>query len=72
MNSKAFYYAPLGTIKIGVDDHGLASLYFVDQGVPSSTTSNQTILNTITWLDTYFAGKTPEKAPSFHLYGTEF
>lgn len=71
-NTKAYYRSPLGIIEITADEYGLTSLHFVDQDIPSSTTSSQTIPDTIAWLDTYFAGKIPEKAPALHLIGTAF
>lgn len=72
MNNKAYYQSPLGIIEIKADDYGLTSLHFVDQNILSSPTSNQAILDTIAWLDAYFAGKAPQKIPALHLTGTQF
>ena len=72
MNTKANYLSPLGPIEITADEGGLTSLHFTDQNVTSTPTTNQIIQDTIAWLDTYFAGKTPEKAPTLHLTGTTF
>lgn len=73
MNTKANYLSPLGPIEIAADECGLMSLHFTDQqnGAGNPTTS-QVIQNTIAWLDTYFAGGIPEKAPAIHLTGTTF
>lgn len=72
MNSKTDYRSPLGIIEIKADDYGLTSLHFVDQDIPGSPTSSQTIFDTIAWLDSYFAGKAPDKTPTLHLTGTPF
>ena len=72
MNTKANYLSPLGPIEITADEGVLTSLHFTDQNVTSTPTTNQIIQDTIAWLDTYFAGKTPEKAPTLHLTGTTF
>ena len=72
MNTKPNYLSPLGPIEITANEYGLTSLHFTDQNVTSTPTTNQIIQDTIAWLDTYFAGKTPEKAPALHLTGTAF
>ena len=73
------YMSPVGVILLAADDAGLTGLWFegskyfaaelpkahIEQDAP-------VLLETIQWLDVYFAGKEPDFTPPLHLIGSDF
>ena len=74
------YTSPLGMILLAADDAGLhgavglrGSKYFAAE-LPKEHTEQDTpvLLETIQWLDVYFAEKEPDFTPPLHLIGRIF
>ena len=73
------YMSPVGVILLAADDAGLTGLWFegskyfaaelpkayIEQNTPA-------LLETIQWLDVYFAGNEPDFTPPLHLIGSDF
>ena len=73
------YTSPLGMILLAADDAGLTGLWFEGSKyfaaeLPKAHIEQDTpvLLETIQWLDAYFAGKEPNFTPPLHLIGSDF
>lgn len=66
------YDSPLGGLLLRADDIGLTELRFDDQGAVHKEAENQTIQETVRWLDVYFSGQEPDFLPPLHPVGTAF
>ncbi len=85
MEHTYFYNSPLGTLCITSDGEVLIGIDFIEtnttedviakhriQGTKTSSKDIPIFQETITWLDTYFAGQNPGPIPPVKLSGTEF
>lgn len=80
MNYTTHYDSPLGGITLASDGHALTGLWLDGQKhfgstleIASSTTSELPVFGeTCRWLDSYFAGYTPDFTPPLQLHGTAF
>lgn len=73
------YMSPVGVILLAADDAGLTGLWFEGSKyfaaeLPKAHIEQDTpvLLETIQWLDVYFAGKEPDFTPPLHLIGSDF
>ena len=73
------YMSPVGEILLAADDAGLTGLWFEGSKyfaaeLPKAHIEQDTpvLLETIQWLDVYFAGKEPDFTPPLHLIGSDF
>ena len=73
------YMSPIGEILLAADDAGLTGLWFEGSKyfaaeLPEAHIEQDTpvLLETIQWLDVYFAGKEPDFTPLLHLVGSDF
>lgn len=68
----AYLATPTGTLEIKGDEHGLASVYFLDTGTPSSETIPSELQATVTQLTEYFEGNRTTFNLPLAPEGTEF
>ena len=73
------YQSPLGGILLAANEIGLTGLWFEGSKyfaaeLPKAHIEQDTpvLLETIQWLDVYFAGKEPDFTPPLHLIGSDF
>ena len=73
------YMSPVGVILLAADDAGLTGLWFEGSkyfaaGLAQAYIEQNTpvLLETIQWLDVYFAGNEPDFTPPLHLIGSDF
>ena len=73
------YMSPVGVILLAADDAGLTGLWFEGSKyfaaeLPKAHIEQDTpvLLETIQWLDVYFAGKEPDFLPPLHPTGSAF
>lgn len=73
------YTSPIGVILLAADNAGLTGLWFEGSKyfaaeLPKAHIEQDTpvLLETIQWLDVYFAGKEPDFTPPLHLIGSDF
>lgn len=68
----ATYQSHIGSIQIVADEAGITHLGFDTRHHTPDTRTNGVIVDTVQWLDAYFAGKTPTLFPRLNPYGTEY
>ena len=73
------YQSPLGKILLAADNIGLTGLWFENQKfypactAPEYETGDGPVLaDAKRWLDSYFAGQSPDFMPAVHMLGTPF
>lgn len=78
MDHTTHYTSPLGELLLASDGAALIGVWFTGQanfarglGVHTEQT-DAVLLETLQWLDDYFAGKAPETLPKLAPRGTEF
>ena len=69
---KAYYESELGVIEIVATDNGIASLNFLDKGLPGNSEAHPHLRQCIVELNEYFRGSRKEFSMELDLEGTGF
>ncbi len=69
---KAYYHSPIGIIGIESSDTTIGAVFFADREGDASKNLPEVLLQCLTELDEYFAGKRKDFSVSLNQEGTEF
>ena len=74
MESVRFYESPLGTVRLVCENGSLTELAFAEHREAESVSEvdEDTLSETVRWLDIYFSGREPGFLPNMCLRGTDF
>ncbi|MBQ4369315.1 MAG: methylated-DNA--[Candidatus Methanomethylophilus sp.] len=74
MESVRFYDSPLGTVRLVCENGSLTELAFAEHREAESVSEvdEDTLSDTVRWLDIYFSGREPGFLPEMCLRGTDF
>lgn len=76
MTEKATYDSPLGNIEVECDGAVVVALRFVaaltGKNITAGESGSATMNDAFRWLNTYFAGRNPERVPPLRPQGTTF
>ncbi len=70
--SVVYLNSPLGSIQIEGDDEGISQVIFLDEAIPQSEKIPETLINVVSQLQDYFAGKRSDFDLKLNPKGTDF
>ncbi len=70
--SVVYLTSPLGSIQIEGDDEGISQVIFLDEAIPQSEKIPETLINVVSQLQDYFAGKRSDFDLKLNPKGTDF
>ncbi len=70
--SVVYLNSPLGSIQIEGDDEGISQVIFLDEAIPQSEKIPEALINVVSQLQDYFAGKRSDFDLKLNPKGTDF